>query len=107
DQGIYRPSPNSKMRSLGQPFDAVAREQIILDIYSHVKPLDAYLSNTTTVTSFTKPWVTVVDPNVISVQWLLDGNSLTTSGGQIPQLGNYRLLAGTHTLSARAYDPTD
>ncbi len=45
DHGLYRPSFNSKMRALNQPFDAVSREEIILDIYRTVDPLDAWLNN--------------------------------------------------------------
>ena len=41
--GLFRPSLNSKMRSLDRPFDAVSREKIILDIYEHVDPLDGAL----------------------------------------------------------------
>ncbi len=45
DTGLYRPSNNSKMRSLNRPFDAVSREKIILDIYALVDPLDAWRDN--------------------------------------------------------------
>lgn len=43
NKGIYRPSYDSKMRSLNRPFDAVSREKIILDIYALVDPLDSTL----------------------------------------------------------------
>lgn len=34
DSGLYRPTFNSKMRSLGQPFDQINSEQLVLQIYA-------------------------------------------------------------------------
>ena len=31
--GVYRPSLNSKMMNLGNPFDAIAREQLIREFF--------------------------------------------------------------------------
>jgi hypothetical protein len=107
DHGLYRPSLDSKMRTLGMPFDAIARQAIILDIYSHVTPVDDYLPNDSAVNDPNAFFVDVIDPAVINVQWLLDGSPIAGAAGETPHLGNYRLSAGTHTLSARAYDPTD
>lgn len=45
DTGIYRPSLNSKLRAFGNPFDAVSREAIILDIYRLTDPLDSFTNN--------------------------------------------------------------
>ena len=72
--GLYRPSVSSKMRTLGQPFDAVSREQIILRIYERVDPLDRWLPNDSVVTDPAQLWVEVVDSDVIGVQWSVDGS---------------------------------
>lgn len=45
DDGIFRPSMDSRLRSFGNPFDAVAREAMILDIYNFVDPLDSHTDN--------------------------------------------------------------
>lgn len=39
--GLYRPTLDSKMRTLGKPFDPVNEEQLILRIYDLVHPLEA------------------------------------------------------------------
>ena len=48
-EGIFRPSDNFKMRSLGRAFDAVSREQLILKIYEQVDPLDEWTDTAETV----------------------------------------------------------
>ncbi len=107
DQGIYRPSLDSKMRSLDRPFDAVSREKFILDIYEHVDPLDAWLSTEGTLVDPEELWIDVVDPEVISVEWFLDGELLEIAFDETLELEELRLEPGNYTLSARAFDPTD
>ena len=46
ETGLYRPSWDSKMRSLGKPFDAIAREQFIRRLYTYVDPIDSHTGNT-------------------------------------------------------------
>ncbi len=41
EQGLYRPTYNSKMRSLSAPFEQINEEQLIKRIYNLVSPLDA------------------------------------------------------------------
>jgi hypothetical protein len=101
--GIYRPSDNSIMRSLDRPFDAVGREAMIESIYTHVNPLDAWLPEATLLDQSTAAWVDVVDPNVIDVDWFLDGNLLSVTGESI-KVGELGLAPGSYTLTARAYD---
>jgi len=107
DEGLYRPSENSKMRSLARPFNAVSREKIILDIYDLVDPLDAWRDNEDTLVAPDGLWVHVVDPEVIEVDWLVDGRVIEDADGQTINLSDMELAGGTHTITARAYDPTD
>ncbi|MCX6911077.1 MAG: M64 family metallo-endopeptidase [Verrucomicrobia bacterium] len=107
DHGIYRPSLNSKMRSLNQPFDAVAREKIILDIYSIVDPVDSYLANTSTLTDPNSLWVSVIDTDVISLQWYCDDTPITGATNEVLDLTMGSYSQGLHTFKALAYDPTD
>jgi hypothetical protein len=107
DRGLYRPSANSKMRTLGRPFDAIAREQIVLDIYNLVDPLDGWMDNSNILADPEQLWVDVVDPHVIDVQWLIDGQPLAGADDEILTLADYNLAEGDHTITARAFDPTD
>lgn len=40
--GVYRPTWNSKMRSLYQPFEQINEEQLVKSIYNWVAPIDSY-----------------------------------------------------------------
>jgi hypothetical protein len=104
--GAYRPSLNSKMKNLGQPFDAVSREQFVLKFYQFVDPLDGYTDAWTTHHNLTDFYVDTIDPNVIKVDWTLDGRTFANAGETF-SLAQDNYGFGTHTLTARAYDPTD
>ncbi len=101
--GIYRPSNNSKMRALSRPFDAVSREQFISRIYAEVNPLDAWASNSSTLTDPPSLWVDTIDPAVIDVDWLLNGAPLEQSGETI-SVSSLGLVPGTYQLTAQAHD---
>ncbi len=101
--GIYRPSADSIMRSLGRPFDAVGREAMIAAIYGDVNPLDDWLSEGTVLNQTSSAWVNVVDASVIDVDWFLDGNLLAITGEML-DLSLLGLTPGSYSLTARAYD---
>jgi hypothetical protein len=107
DQGVYRPSLDSKMRSLGSPFDAVSREQIILDIYEYVDPLDAWLPNAAVVDGDDPLWVDVVDPDVIEVSWYVDGKLIKAAHGEAFSLRDHGFGNGQYQVTALAQDDTD
>jgi hypothetical protein len=107
EQGIYRPSPDSKMRSLYKPFNAVSREKIVLDIYRRVDPLDGWLANQQTLINPETIWVDAIDPNVIDVQWTVDGVEVLTGDEEVFVLAEHALTPGQHVLTARVFDPTD
>lgn len=104
--GMYRPTYDSKMRNLYQPFNAVSREQIILSIYKSVNPLDAWADNATTVADPLGLWVDTIDPEVIKVQWSIDGVPVTGAVGEELSLSTLGLSIGPHTVTALAYDDT-
>jgi IgA Peptidase M64 len=101
--GIYRPSDNSKMRSLNRPFDAISREQFISRIYAEVDPLDGWLGNGTVLQDPTEIWVDTIDPAVIAVEWSLNGTSLGNLGENL-NLAGIQLAPGNYQVLARAYD---
>lgn len=102
--GVYRPSATSKMRSVDRPFDAVSREEIILDIYDHVDPLDGALDNGTTLVDPASLWVDTIDPSVIKVQWFVDDELVTYASSEV--FYPFNLSPGEHQIKARAYDDT-
>jgi hypothetical protein len=95
------------MRSLGRPFDAIAREKIILDIYSLVDPLDAWLDNHGLLLNPARLAVDVIDPNVIKVNWFVNGILVQGAEGETFSLFDYGFGPGHYEVTARAFDPTD
>ncbi|MEX2093481.1 MAG: M64 family metallopeptidase [Pirellulales bacterium] len=101
--GIYRPSLDSKMRTLERPFNAVVREKSILDVYQHVDPLDAWLGNGATIAGG-ELWVDAVDPNVIWVDWYVNNQLVAANHGESFDLADFDFGAGTYNVRAHAYD---
>jgi Ca2+-binding RTX toxin-like protein len=106
EAGVYRPSLDSKMRSLNQPFDAIAREQFIRRFYEFVDPLDGYTDNTTAKLNPTSLSVDVIDPAIIAVDWRV-GNRTFPGHGETLTFDFDYFDFGTHSVTARAYDATD
>ncbi len=100
---IYRPSLNSKMKSLNRAFDAVSREKFILDIYEHVDPVDDWLDNLLPVED-SELWVDVVDTDVIQVEWSVDGEVVPGATGDTFVATDFGFGLGTYSVVARAYD---
>ena len=106
DFGIYRPTLDSKMNILGQPFDPIAREEFILGFYGLVDPLDGYDDNTGTRHGVQTLSVDAIDPAVIHVDWTVNGQTFVDAG-EIFTFAAYGFGPGEYTVTARAYDPTD
>ncbi len=104
--GIYRPSSDSKMRSLFNPFDAVSREKIILDIYQRVNPFDSWTSNSSPLVDPGDLQVDLIDDNVINVEWYVDNELISTATGTNFALTDFGFGPGEYTVTARGYDPT-
>jgi len=104
--GQYRPSANSTMNSLfgndkNTSFNPVSREQIAVGMYRYVKPIDSTAPAAGAVTNPGVLTVNVIDPAVINVDWTVDGTT-TVNGGTT--FDTSTLAAGSHTISAKAYD---
>jgi hypothetical protein len=93
------------MRNLNQPFDAVSREKIILDIYAIVDPLDAHLSNIIPLIDPPELWVEAIDPRIIDVEWFVNGTKVPGARGEHFRLLDHGFGAGFYNVHARAYDP--
>jgi len=108
DQGIYRPSNSSKMRSLGRPFDAVSREKIILDIYRWVDPLDDWLDNAQPIRGADPElWVDAIDTRVQTIEWSVDSVVVPGANDETFALRDFGFGSGSYVVSARVYDGTD
>jgi hypothetical protein len=109
----WRPSSNSMMNSLfgddpDTSYNPVSREKIVMDIWRVVEtPYDSVTPEAGPVTNPTTLTVNVIDPEVISVDWTLDGNAIAMDGGPSYNIGAANLTPGMHTVTARAYDNAD
>lgn len=106
--GIYRPSNDSKMRSLGRPFNHPSAEAIIIEIYKIVKPIDNSTPTGTTLNGNETVFVDPIDPvsNPLQITWKLDGNVIAGATGTTLNLSTQSIPSGAHTLSVVVKDTT-
>jgi hypothetical protein len=102
-EGVFRPSSDSKMRSLDRPFDAVSREALIHDIYKSVNPLDDWLENASPL-SDVDLWVDVIDPEVIKLKWYVDDVLVSGANAEDFDIAEFGYGPGTYQVRALAYD---
>ncbi len=108
--GLFRPTYNSKMRSLGVPFEQINTEQLIRRIYNLVSPLDSSLPSASTITvpaggsqAFSASTPTPLTHS-LSVVWSVDGQ--TAGSGTSFTLNAASLSQGTHSIRVAINDPT-
>jgi hypothetical protein len=108
--GLYRPTFNSKMRSLGRPFGAVNSEAHIRRIYNFVTPLDSALPQPSTLTlrhgTMQPASVTVPLPftHALTVTWLVDDVAAGTGTSFV--LDTSSLSVGAHVMRVSIADDT-
>ncbi|MFN0241622.1 MAG: M64 family metallopeptidase [Planctomycetota bacterium] len=106
--GIYRPTSNSLMRSLGRPFNLPSIEALIIEMYKIVDPIDTASSTLVaydgTETLFVTPMVPV--GHSLVVQWSLDGIDIPGATGTTLDLGSLGLGPCDHTVSVTVRDNT-
>jgi len=104
DHGQYRPSEDSEMNLLPQPFNMPSIEKIILDIYSIAEPIDAHTDNSEPLIAPKALQVRVIDTEVLKLEWTVDGQLVSGQTSEcfvVPSL-----TAGAHEISVRVYDDT-
>ncbi len=107
---IYRPTHNSKMRNLNQPFEQINEEQLVKRIYNFVSPLDsqlpAQLNIDLTPGEVRDFQITALQPlqHNLSIEWKLDGTVIGT--GTTYQLDTANITLGNHILSFEIEDLT-
>lgn len=106
--GVYRPTNNSLMRNLNRPFNLPSAEQVILQIYHIVKPIDD-ASPTGTIYAGTETlFVTPVTPtgNPLAIQWYRDGVAIPGATGSTLDLSTLAFGACPSTVSVTVRDTT-
>ncbi|MFE4478519.1 MULTISPECIES: M64 family metallopeptidase [Streptomycetaceae] len=107
--GLYRPTENSIMRSLGREFNLPGREAMIAGFYRHATPLTSPTANGSRLTAADR---LTVDLPVAGtrLRWYLDGKELPRLGGRTAlDLAELKLTgprSRPHVLTAVATDPT-
>ena len=108
-EGVFRPSYNSKMRSLGQPFNMPSIEALVVEIYGYVSPIDQVSHQSGEVEFLDTIFVDPVDPldHSIKIEWLLDGEVIEDQTDWFLSPRDLEISAGSHTISARVVEMTD
>ena len=112
--GWYRPTLDSMMQTLGEPFYAVNEEALVLEIYSRVSPITSSTpASSVTVNlpdqalTFTVDGPSKADTSTaIQVEWKLDGTVITEQTGRTLNYSSSAIGNGTHTLVATVKDTT-
>jgi hypothetical protein len=111
DAGMYRPTYNSKMRSLGLPFHQINTEQHVKRMYNYVSPIDTATPAAAAVQIAlgSERTFSVQTPqpatHALTIAWFLDGQSVATGVNQVV-LSGAQLSPGSHTLQVIVFDET-
>jgi hypothetical protein len=107
--GIYRPTDNSRMRSLGRPFEEVNVEQFIFRIYENVSIIDDSTPlSAEPISCYTDFYVVPVEPtpNTIDIQWYIDGQPVSGANAKTFSADIPALSRGLHEVSVTVTDNT-
>jgi IgA Peptidase M64/Calx-beta domain/Domain of unknown function (DUF4214) len=110
DNEMYRPTFNSKMRTLGKPYDDVNVEQLIKRMYDVVSPIDSSqpagpsLTMTLGQSQLFKIAAVANVHNSIEISWYLDGQ-LQSPGSEF-NFNATAANAGAHVVEAVVKDST-
>ena len=106
--GIYRPSNNSLMRSLGRNFNLVGAEQVLKEIYADVEPIDA--ASDPALDYSDSDTLSVTPMNVIgaplTIQWSLNGSPVAGATGPTLDLSTLSLGGCLAEVSVQVRDET-
>ncbi|MGK5733776.1 M64 family metallopeptidase [Streptomyces sp. URMC 124] len=108
-KGLYRPTENSIMRTLGREFNLPGREAMIAGFYRHASVLSSDSGPNGTVSRRERVVVRPVVPTV-TVRWYVDGLEAVAARGRteiVPRALGVPGDGRPHTVTARAVDRTD
>jgi hypothetical protein len=100
-----KPTEDSVMNSLWRSsyLNSISLENAVRSIYEIIQPIDSATDAATTAPGVLE--VRVIDPAVVRVDWSIDGGDVVASGSTF-DVSAQNLVAGSHTITARAWDPT-
>ncbi len=106
--GIYRPTFNSKMRSLGVPFNLPSAEGLIIETYKLVDLLDDHSPTGGILDGTETLFVAPLQPvgHSLDVQWLLDCVPIPGATGTMLDLASLNLAGGAHRIAVTVTDHT-
>ena len=113
DSGLYRPTFDSKMRTLSRPFEQVNTEQLIRRIYNFVSPIDAVSPTTTELQSegceslefaVKTPGDLHALPGTIRSSWSINGEVVATESSLT--VGSCLLPVGMNRIEVEVRDVT-
>ncbi|MGA4845015.1 M64 family metallopeptidase [Streptomyces sp. G5(2025)] len=107
-RGLYRPTTDSIMRTLGRQFNLPGREAMIAGFHRHASVVTPVTSTERVVRRDAK--VAVEAPDGIRLRWSVDGREAGRARGDTvvsPRALGVPADGRTHTLSVRATDVTD
>ncbi|MGK5549851.1 M64 family metallopeptidase, partial [Streptomyces sp. URMC 127] len=108
-KGLYRPTENSLMRTLGHEFNLPGREAMIAGFYRHASVLSSDSGPYGTVSRRERVTVRLAAPTV-TLRWYVDGLEVVPARGRtevVPRALGVPADGRPHTLTARAVDRTD
>ncbi len=105
---IYRPTFNSKMRSLGRPFNLPSVEGLIIEFYKFVSPLDDWTPTGPPLENSSVVFVNPVHPlnHPLEIQWSLDGIPVAGATQETLHVVTLGLAPGDYILSVMVKDST-
>lgn len=107
--GVYRPSNNSMMRSLGRPFNLVSAEKLLLEIYREVSPIDDGTPDGTELGRDGLAWVQPMQPldHDLTVLWYVNGVlDINLVGDLTVDVASLGLDSSVHELRVDVIDGT-
>jgi len=107
-RGIYRPTWNSKMRALGQPFGEINVEQFIITMYQTVSPIDgATPPSLDALPPDTEFYVVPMQPidHALNIQWSVN-HMIAQDNGERFTPDPATLPVGEHAISVQVQDQT-
>jgi len=107
---LYRPTYDSKMRTLFRSYDQINTEQFIRRFYEFARPIESQLPAATEISLMQgqSQEFRIMTPqpatHMLDITWILDGQQVAT--GSVYTLYSGGLSQGNHSLTATVDDPT-
>lgn len=107
-QGIWRPTLNSKMRTLGMGFNSPSIESFVAEIYRKVDPIDEATPSQSGLSGADTLYVIPMEPlgRDLPIQWYINGAAIPSAVSREFRADDYPLADGTYTVSVKVHDDT-